>query len=142
MMYECHHYDFGNPVYHDGRVREFAAFRDRSGRPMYMGETGHNDHSWYREIRESMERNDIGWTFWPYKLPERSGWNVFPYPEGWKETVVAFAEADRGTYAAIQANRPDQARARGLLRQYAENCKAANCRPEAGYLEALGLKVP
>ncbi len=141
MMYQCHHYDFGNPVYSDGRVQEFAAFRDKSGKPMYMGETGHNADAWYKAIRESMERHNIGWTFWPYKLPVRSGWNVFPYPEGWKETVAAFAEADRSSYAAIQASCPDRSKARELLRQYAENCKFEHCHPETGYLEALGLSA-
>ena len=143
MMYECHHYDFGNPEYKDGRVQEFTRFRDKSGKPMYMGETGHNpSHDWYRQIRESMERNNIGWTFWPYKLPGSSGWNCFPYPDGWKEIIAKFAEGDRSSYAAIQKNRPDRAKALELMRQYMENCKFANCRAEKGYLEALGLRVP
>lgn len=141
MMYECHHYDFGNPNYNDGRVQEFARFRDKAGLPMYMGETGHNpSHDWYRQIRESMEKNNIGWTFWPYKLPEKSGWNCFPYPEGWKETIRAFAEADRSSYAEIQKNRPDRAKALQLMREYVENCKFENCKPENAYLKALGLK--
>ena len=143
MMYECHHYDFGNPEYKDGRVQEFTRFRDKSGKPMYMGETGHNpSHDWYRQIRESMERNNIGWTFWPYKLPGSSGWNCFPYPDGWKEIIAKFAEGDRSSYAAIQKNRPDRAKALELMRQYVENCKFANCRAEEEYLKALGLKVP
>ena len=141
MMYECHHYDFGNPNYNDGRVQEFARFRDKAGLPMYMGETGHNpSYDWYRQIRESMEKNNIGWTFWPYKLPEKSGWNCFPYPEGWKETIRAFAEAKRDSYADIQKNRPDRAKALQLMREYVENCKFENCKPENAYLKALGLK--
>lgn len=141
MMYECHHYSFGNPGYDGGRVAEFAAFRDKCGKPMYMGETGHNTDDWCRAIREDMERSGIGWTFWPYKMPVRSAWCVFPYPEGWDE-IVAFAKSDRSTYAAIQQNVPDRARARAALERYAENCRFANCRAEAGYLKALGLAVP
>lgn len=143
MMYECHHYDFGNPNYNDGRVREFAAFRDKAGKPMFMGETGHNpSYDWYRQIRVSMETNNIGWTFWPYKLPGKSGWNTFKYPDGWRETIRAFAEADRSSYAAIQTNRPDRVTALRLMREYVENCKYENCTAEKPYLEALGLKVP
>ena len=108
---------------------------------MYMGETGHNTDDWCRAIREDMERSGIGWTFWPYKMPVRSAWCVFPYPEGWDE-IVAFAKSDRSTYAAIQQNVPDRARARAALERYAENCRFANCRAEAGYLQALGLAVP
>lgn len=141
MMYECHHYDFGNPNYDDGRVQQFAAFRDKAGKPMYMGETGHNPSTdWYRQIRKSMERNNIGWTFWPLKMPGNGGWSNFAYPEGWKETVRAFAEADRSSYEAIQTNRPDRVTALRLMREYAENCKAANCRADNEYLKVLGLK--
>ena len=143
MMYECHHYDLGNHEYKDGRVQEFARFRDKSGKPMYMGETGHNPSlDWYRQIRESMERNNIGWTFWPYKLPGSACWNGFAYPEGWKETISKFAEGDRSSYAAIQKNRPDRAKALELMRKYVENCRFENCRAEEGYIKAVGLKVP
>ena len=141
MMYECHHYDFGNPEYVKDRVAEFAAFRDKCGKPMYMGETGHNTDDWCRAIREDMERQNIGWTFWPYKMPGHGGWNDFAYPEGWQE-IVSFADGDRRTYASIQENVPDRARAFELMAQYAENCKAANCRADAGYLAALGLTAP
>lgn len=141
MMYECHHYDFGNPVYDDGRVQAFVAFRDKSGLPMYMGETGHNpSNDWYRQIRESMERNGIGWTVWTLKKPGSSSWFNFPYPEGWEETIVAFAESDRSSYAAIQKNRPDMATARRLMNEFVENCKAEHCTPDNGYLEAFGLR--
>ena len=141
MMYECHHYAFNDPVYTGDRVAEFAAFRDKCGKPMYMGETGHNTDDWCRAIREDMERHNIGWTFWPYKMPVKGAWNVFLYPEGWKE-IATFAESDRHSYAAFQENVPDRARACALMDQYIENCKFANCRAAAGYLEALGLAVP
>lgn len=143
MMYQCHHYDFGNPEYNDGRVQEFAAFRDKSGLPMYMGETGHNpSYDWYRRIRESMEAKNIGWTFWPLKKPDSSSWLTFAFPQGWKETIIAFAEADRSSYGNIYKARPDRATALSLMKEYVENCKAANCNVEASYLDALGLQVP
>ena len=141
MMYECHHYDFGNPEYNDGRVLEFAAFRDRSGKPMYMGETGHNkSYDWYRHIRESMEKNNIGWTVWPFKKPGDQCWCSFCLPDGWKDTIAAFAESDRSSYAEIQKNRPDRVKALALMREFVENCKAAHCRVDNEYLRALGFR--
>ena len=141
MMYECHHYDFGNPNYKDDRVREFAAFRDKAGKPMYMGETGHNPSTdWYRQIRESMEASNIGWTFWPLKKPGDQCWSSFKLPDGWKETIRAFAEADRSSYAKIRENRPDRATALRLMKEYVENCKAEHCTPDNVYLKALGLR--
>ena len=141
MMYECHHYDFNNPEYAGGRVAQFAAFRDKCGLPMYMGETGHNTNGWCRAIREDMDNRSIGWTFWPYKMPVKSAWNVFPYPDGW-DAIAAFADGDRHNYASIQKNVPDRTRCFAAMMEYAENCRFANCRAETGYLEALGLKTP
>ena len=139
-MFTCHHYSFGNPVYDDGAVRRYAEVAERAGVPMYMGETGHNDYGWYRAIRESMEGHNIGWTFWPVKMPNGGGWLRFPKPEGWDETVVAFAESDRGSYKELM-NRPERAAAVDLLRRYAENCKFGNCSADAEYLQSLNLSV-
>ena len=140
MMYQCHHYDFKNPNYNDGRVQEFAAFRDKCGKPMYMGETGHNpSFDWYRQIRESMEAKNIGWTFWPLKKPGDGCWFGFPMPDGWKETIVKFAEADRSSYDRIYKARPDRTEALKLMKEYVENCKAEHCRPDNAYLKACGL---
>jgi hypothetical protein len=140
-MFTCHHYSFGNPDYDDGAVRRYAEVAERAGVPMYMGETGHNAYGWYRAIRESMESHNIGWTFWPVKMPNGGGWLRFPKPEGWDETVVAFAESDRGSYKELM-NRPERATAVDLLRRYAESCKFGNCAPNAEYLQSLNLSVP
>ncbi len=142
MMYTCHHYAFGNPNYDDGQVSRHAAFRDKSGVPMFMGETGHNTPGWIKAITESMEQKNIGWTFWPFKKQSGDCWFCFKLPDGWKEIVVAFAEADRSSYEAIQKNRPDRAKAVKLLQEYAENCRFENCRAVPEYLKANGLKVP
>ena len=141
-MYTCHHYDFGNPVLEDWKVKRHADFRDKAGLPMWMGETGHNDPVWYRAMTDAMKKYNIGCTWWPLKKPGGSCWFGFPLPEGWKEYVVAFAEADRSSYAAIQKNRPDRAKALAAMKAYVENCKAAHCRADAAYLEAVGLKAP
>lgn len=139
MMYECHHYAFGKPVYDDAQLVKFAAFRDKAGKPMYMGEIGHNTPGWCEEAVASMKAKNIGWTFWPYKMAGHGGWYNFSLPNGWKETVAAFAESDRSSYAKIREHRPDRALARRLMMEYAENCRAEHSRPDLAYLEAVGI---
>ena len=68
-------------------------------------------------------------------------WFGFPYPKGWKETVAAFAKADRSSYKKIYAARPDRALALRLMREYVENCKAGHSTADRAYLEACGMKV-
>ena len=136
LMYTCHRY--WTPP---DRIGDFVAFRDKVNRPMYMGETGHSTNGWYRAFTQTMEKNNIGWTYWPLKKPTNSSWLVFDLPEGW-DAVVKFVDGDRSSYKAIQASRPDQAVARAALMRYAANCRFDASRPDAGYLEAVGLRVP
>jgi len=142
MIYQCHHYDFRNPKLEEWKVSRFAEFSAKSGHPMYMGEWGHNEIPWYRDMVAAMEKHDIGWTMWPLKKPGNSCWFGFRYPDGWKDTIVAFAESDRSSYKKIYAARPDRARAVRLMHEYTENCKAEHCVADREYLEACGMKVP
>ena len=140
-MLSCHYYSFGNPKYDDTAVAKFAAVGKRAGVPMYMGETGHNTHAWCRAIVESMEGKGMGWTFWPLKKPDGGGWLKFRTPEGWNETVAAFAKSDRSSYRKLQ-NRPERAKALEIMRRFIENCRYENCTPDAGYLKAIHLSAP
>ncbi len=136
MMYTCHRY-WTDPKH----ISDFVAFRDKTGLPMFMGETGHNNYEWYKTFTETMVANDIGYTYWPVKMPKNGGWLAFDYPEDW-DLVKNFAAANRSSYAEIQKNRPDMKKAAQALRKYAENCQFKNCRVDGKYLEAVGLRVP
>lgn len=136
MMYTCHRY-WTDPKH----IGDFVSFRDKTGLPMFMGETGHNSYEWYKTFTETMVANDIGYTYWPFKKPADGGWLSFDYPEDW-DLVKNFAAANRSSYAEIQKNRPDMKKAARALRQYAENCKFTHCRVDGKYLEAVGLRKP
>lgn len=135
IMYTCHRYG-GEPT--PEAIRSFIAFRDRVNRPMYMGEIGHNTNEWMATFCKTMEDNNIGWTFWPYKKMNGSCFMSITPPEGW-EQIIHFAEAPRGSYKEIRDARPDQESSRRILRQMLENCKFEHCTPEEGYIQALGL---
>ena len=134
-MLSCHYYSFGNPKYDDAAVAKFASVAAKANVPMYMGETGHNTYGWCRAIVESMEQKGIGWTLWPFKKPGGDCWLSIRMPDGWNETVAAFAKSDRQSYKQLQ-NRPERAKALGLMRQFIENCKFGNCTPDSAYIKA------
>ena len=135
IFYTCHRYG-GEPT--PEAIASIVAFRDRTGLPMYMGEIGHNTDEWQAAFCRTMEENNIGYTFWPYKKIDGSSFVGFRAPENW-EQVVAFSEAPRGTYGEIRAARPDQATVRRALDELLENVKFANCTPQRGYIRSLGL---
>lgn len=137
LMYTCHRY--GGDASKEA-IGHFIHFRDSVNLPMYMGEIGHNTDEWQAEFCRVMREVNIGYTFWPYKKVDNSCFNAITRPENW-EKVVEFAEADRSTYEKIRNARPDQAVARKALLDFIENAKCANCTPQKGYIESLGLSV-
>ncbi len=137
IMYTCHRYGGGTDA---EAIRSFIDFRDKTGRPMYMGEIGHNTDEWQAAFCKTMTDNNIGYTFWPYKKINNSCFVGIPEPEGW-ELVKQFAEAPRGTYGEIRAARPSQEEARRLMMEFVEASRFENCMVQHSYIHSLGLST-
>lgn len=137
LIYSCHIYQCPPTT---ASLAGFVRFRDASGRPMYMGETGENTAQWVESFRKALDEVGIGWTFWTYKrLDTTRSFVGIPRPADW-QTLVDFTAADRSTYAAIRENRPDMAVVRRALEEYLENCRFENCVRNPGYVSALGFR--
>lgn len=136
IMYTCHRYggDATKPA-----IQSFIDFRDKTELPMYMGEIGHNTDRWQADFVKVMKEANIGYTFWSYKKIDSSCVNAIRRPAEWDAIVVKFAEADRSTFDAIRAARPDQTRAKALLREFIENTKFRNCMPQDDYIRSMGM---
>lgn len=141
IMYTCHRY--GGPPTADA-IRSYIEFRDKTGLPMYMGELGHNTNEWMSDFVDTMRENNIGYTFWPYKKINDSSMTGVAEPQGWKEELVAFVEAPRGSFGEVRDARKfcSQQRGRELLNQYVENSKAENMLIHDDYIKAIKLGSP
>jgi hypothetical protein len=137
IMYTCHRYG-GAPK--PEAIAHFIHFRDSVNRPMYMGEIGHNRNEWMSEFCRTMEANNIGWTFWPYKKVHGSSFVGVVPPDGW-DAVTAFAEAPRTIYKEIRDARPGMDAARQALLNFIEACRFENSVIHCDYIEALGLRA-
>ena len=135
IMYTCHRYG-GEPT--KEAIQEIIDFRDKTGLPMYMGEIGHNTAEWQAVFCRTMEENNIGWTFWPYKKIDGSCMVSFRAPEGWQE-VRHFSEAPRGTYAEIREAGMDPIVAQEALAGLVEAVKFKNCHPQGSYIRSIQL---
>lgn len=136
LMFTCHRYG-GNPTAE--AIKEYIDFRDNSGRPMYMGEIGHNTDEWQQDFCKVMRDNNIGYTFWPYKKCTNSCMMGVPMPEGWDE-VIRFSESPRSTYKEIREAKPDREKAMKAMTAYLDSIKIRNCVPQKGYIKSMGLK--
>ena len=137
LMYTCHRY--GGPATKEA-ITHYINFRDSVNRPMYMGEFGHNTMEWQVDFVKVLKQNNIGYTFWPYKKVDNSCMMGIQRPEGWDSIVVKFSETSRNTYQEWREARPDQAKFRQLLSEFAKNCRIENCTPQKDYIQSMGLK--
>jgi aryl-phospho-beta-D-glucosidase BglC (GH1 family) len=137
LMYTCHRY-WCDTLQAD--IQDFVAFRDSVNLPIYMGETGENTDQWIAGWTRLMERNNIGWHYWPYKkMVPGSCMLTIPKPENW-DTIIEYTKKDRATFAKIREVRPDQATIRKAMTDLLENMKFNNCIINNGYISALGMK--
>lgn len=137
LMFTCHRYG-GEPT--PEAIRSYIEFRDKSKRPMYMGEIGHNTDKWQAEFVKTMKDNNIGYTFWPYKKRDGSCMMAIDMPEEWKE-IVRFSEGPHATFAEIRDAKPDREKAGTAMKEFIRRCRLENCIPQKSYIESMGLKA-
>lgn len=123
-------------------IQDYVDFRSMHDVPVWMGESGENTDRWIASFRSLMERNNIGWCFWPFKRMDASRCVVtYDMPRGWD--VVQEYDRARGTgYSSMRAHRPDAAVVRAALKDLLRAVRFEHCRENMGYIEALGCRVP
>jgi len=124
-------------------LREYIDFRERFDVPIWMGESGENTDEWIAQFVKSLEKNKIGWAFWPYKKIEKSSAVVTVIPPTDWEKIVEFAKLPRGTGHVEERLkvRPPQETINRTFAQLLENIRLQKCRVNEGYLKALGMKT-
>ena len=140
LVYTFHKY-WTEPV--QKVIQDYVDFRDKNNVPIYCGETGENTDEWVKTFKDLLEKNHIGWHFWPYKKPDNTrGIITFSAPAGY-DTIIEYTEKPRADFEAIRKAAPeDREQIKKALFDFLENSKFENCRPNKGYIEALGFKVP
>ena len=120
-------------------IQEYIDYRDKYNVPIWMGESGENTNEWIKEFRTLLEKNNIGWCFWPYKKLNAESCIASINMTDEYETIIDYANSDRGSYKKIRENRPPVEKVQKALTDFLENCKFKNCRINEDYLKALGL---
>lgn len=123
-------------------IRQYLDFRERYDVPIWMGESGENTDEWIAQFVKTLEKNNIGWAFWPYKKMEKSSAVVIVVPPADWEKIVEFAKLAPGTGHAEERlkARPEQETINRAFVELLENVRLQKCRVNEGYLRALGMK--
>ena len=123
-------------------IQDYLDFREKWKVPIYCGETGENDDEWISQFRTLLEANNIGWHFWPYKkMDDTRGIVTFDRPSSYS-IIKAFADTSRNSFEAIRNLRPKNSeQVKKAFDEFLMNCLFPNCKPNSGYIKALGLRA-
>ncbi|MFL5773237.1 MAG: cellulase family glycosylhydrolase, partial [Flavisolibacter sp.] len=51
----------------EASIEKFIRIRDEQNVPLWVGESGENSNAWYTDAISLLEKNHIGWAWWPLK---------------------------------------------------------------------------
>lgn len=124
-------------------IQEYIDFRDKYNVPIYCGETGENKDEWCEAFRKTLDENNISWDYWPYKkVDNTAGVVTFDEPAGY-DLLIDYTKQPREDFAAIRKAAPqDREAIKKALYAFVHNSRFENCKPNTGYIQALGFKVP
>jgi len=123
-------------------IQEYVDFSNKYNVPIYAGETGENKDEWILDFRKLLEKNDIGWHYWPYKkMDNTSGIMSFKMPAGY-DKVIEYTEKPRSSFEEIRKAAPaNRQQIKEAIYGILTSCRFENCSQNTGYIEALGLKA-
>jgi len=138
VVYEFHKYWFDVK---QEAIQTYLDFSEQHKVPVYIGETGENTDQWVNEFRLLLDKNKIGWCFWPYKKMNNTiGIMNFNEPEDY-HLISTYAQMNRSNYEKIRTNRPDIVKVQRALNGFLENSLFKNNFINKGYCKALDFKV-
>ena len=124
-------------------IRQYLEFRERYDAPIWMGESGENTDEWIAQFAKTLEKNNIGWAFWPYKKMGKPSAVVSIIPPADWGKIVEFAKLPRGAGHVEERlkARPNQETITRAFAELLESVRLQRCRVNDGYLKALGMKA-
>ncbi len=125
MAYSFHKYWAYNDA---GSIKWMTDFRTANNCPIWLGEAGENSNTWFTDCIELMEKNNIGWSWWPVKKVGIN--NVLKVTENSDYTNLV-------NYWKGNAPKPSVDNAFQAVITFAENHKLENCSVQRDVIDAM-----
>ena len=100
-------------------IQQFLDYRDKYNLPIWLGESGENSNAWFTDAISLMEKNNIGWCWWPLKKLGSNNPVQIKVNPGYQEEVLNYWKGD--------AEKPSEQGAYKAFMQLAENTRLENC---------------
>ncbi|MCD2424792.1 cellulase family glycosylhydrolase [Niabella pedocola] len=129
MVLSFHKYgNFNNTA----AIQRFLDLREKYNVPLWLGESGENSNTWFREAIKLCEDNGIGWAWWQHKKMGINNPYEVKQPGGYK-ALLADWSGKGPTLAAAEAW--------GILNEWLENIKLEHNIFHADVADALFRQV-
>ena len=126
MVYSFHKYWSYNDL---GSIQGYLNMRNSQNRPLWLGEAGENSNPWFTSAIDLMEKNKIGWAWWPYKkIGSVTGTVTIPKTTGYQALL---------NYWNNGGTKPSVETAKAYLMEQAEQLKLNKCIIHRDVLDAM-----
>lgn len=130
MALSFHKYWNNNDV---NSIQKMLDYRTTYNVPIWLGESGENSNVWFTEAISLMEKNNIGWAFWPMKkIDNIAGITSVSITDDYKKLL---------DYWTTRKNKPSKEFVYKTLMQIAENYKMDNLTIKKDVLDSMFRQV-
>jgi endoglucanase len=116
MVYSPHKYWNYNDI---GSIQWMLNLRNNSNLPVWLGESGENSNTWFRDAITLLEEYNIGWAWWP--------WKKISSVIGPVSVIMTDEYQELLDYWNRQGTQPGAEAARETLMELTENLRLENC---------------
>lgn len=109
-------------------IQQVLDYRKKYNIPIWLGESGENSNTWFTDAISLMEKNNIGWCWWPLKKLGSNNPLEIKINPGYQKTL---------DYWRGNAEKPSAQEAEKAFMQLAENTKIENCEVQKGVIDAM-----
>lgn len=132
IFYQFHYYCWSRPD-NLNSIDGFLKKRNELNTPIWVGETGEKGNAIYWATTQYFEKNNIGFSFWPWKkLNTKNTPYSIKKPANWD----LISEYTRG------GEKPDTIVAEKAFNDFLENIKLSNCEYFEDVCNAINTRIP
>lgn len=114
-------------------IQQMLDYRKEHNVPIWLGESGENSNVWFRDVISLIEKNNIGWAFWPMKkIDNIAGVTSVVKTSGYDKLL---------NYWGKGTDKPSSDEAFRTLMEMAENYKMENVIVKKDVIDAMFRQI-
>ena len=133
IVYQFHYYCWNKPD-NLNSINQYLVKQQQLNVPVWVGETGEKNNAIYFATTQYFEKNNIGWSFWPWKkMATKNTPYSIKMPHGWSD-IMAYSEGAAKKVSKVAAEK--------IFDELIENIKLNNCNYFPDVVNAMFRMIP